>query len=364
MQVEMPFAVDRASGQTLIQQVANGLKEAIVCGSYLSGSVLPTTREMAHALGVGRVVVERALAKLKMEGFICPRPRVGSVVLPLGTKHWNGHVLLVVTDHAGSYYSNVFVDEVKSRLADAGYQCTQIVADSFLPGGVNVGVLESVLKRSVDFVLVLFSSPVVERCISESGIPFVVVGAKPCRRRHCLGRLVLDWNAAVPDFIRECRLHRIETVLQVRTRKVATVDAKHALVSAGIRCSELIVAESEDDLRPYGTQQKSFCLFAQWLKCHQRRLPDLIFFADDAPTVGALWAMADQCVLAPEDVRIVSWANKGNDPLYRRNLTKMTMNPRVHGGMAAKFALSCLLGADKPIGLTIGPVYEDGETFP
>lgn len=364
MQVEMPFEVDRAGGQTLIRQVANGLRESIMRGVYSPGSVLPTTREMAQALRVGRVVVERALAVLKADGLVSPRPRVGSVVLPLGMRRWNGHVLLVVTDHAGSYYSNVFADEVKNCLADAGYLCSQIVADSFLPRGANVSVLESVLRRSVDFVLVLFSSPVVERCISESGIPFAVVGAKPCRRRHCVGRLVLDWNAAVPELVRECLAHRVGTVLQVRTRKVATVDAKHALVSAGIRCSELIVAESEGDLRPYGTQQKSFCLFAQWLKRHQRRLPDLIFFADDAPTVGALWAMADHGILAPENIRIVSWANRGNDPLYRRKLTQMTMDPRAHGCAAARFALTCLLGDIGAEDLTVSPIYEVGETFP
>ena len=359
----IPFAVDRAFETTLTQQVLQGLREAIECGYYPVGSVLPTTRGLAKALGVGRVIAERAISGLKAEGLVDSRPKVGSVVLPAETKRWKGHVLLVVTDHAGSYYSNLFADEVKTRLANAGYMCTQVVADSFLPGGVNLNVLKAVLRRSVDFALVLFSSPMVEKCISECGIDFAVVGAKPCRRRHCVGRIDLRWNAVMPEFAANCRERGIGRVLQVRTRKVATADARPELVRVGIACEEMLVREPKDAVRPYGTAHLAFKKFGSWILRNRERLPDLVLFTDDGPTVGALWAMSEAGLNAPEDVRIVSWANRGNDLVYRRKMTQMTMDPRRHGQVSADFILTYLKEGVALRGLSIGPIYEPGETF-
>ena len=63
--VEMPFAVSRSVDATLISQVEDGIRVAIERGVFKPGTSLPTTREIAKSLGVGRVVVERALSRLK-----------------------------------------------------------------------------------------------------------------------------------------------------------------------------------------------------------------------------------------------------------------------------------------------------------
>ena len=77
----MPFSVSRSIDATLISQVEDGIRLAIERGVFKPGSSLPTTREIAKSLGVGRVVVERALSRLKKRNYVSARPRVGIVVL-------------------------------------------------------------------------------------------------------------------------------------------------------------------------------------------------------------------------------------------------------------------------------------------
>ena len=60
----LPFAVVRSSRATLVEQVAEGLRRAIDSGFYKPGDVLPTTRDLATALGVSRIVTRAAVREL------------------------------------------------------------------------------------------------------------------------------------------------------------------------------------------------------------------------------------------------------------------------------------------------------------
>ena len=86
----LPFKLERGRRGCLAEQIAALLREAIVTGYYKPGDVLPPIRELAHMLEVGRVNVERAIAKLTDEGLINPRPKIGSVVCGTDTPLWKG----------------------------------------------------------------------------------------------------------------------------------------------------------------------------------------------------------------------------------------------------------------------------------
>ena len=86
MESRLPFEIDRSSDASLISQVVNGLRRAIVSGVYAIGTTLPTFREIADGLGVSMNVVRAAIGRLSAEGLIGARRGIGCVVQPNGTK--------------------------------------------------------------------------------------------------------------------------------------------------------------------------------------------------------------------------------------------------------------------------------------
>ena len=154
--MRIPFELDRHSDISLVEQLVAGLKTSILNGVWKPGDVLPSSRELVKLTGVSRIVTSAALAALKCEGFVSSWPRIGSVVLDRNAKIWKGHVQIVLTDHAGSYYPNVFTDELSLRLSATGYLLTKLAIPSVLDGEPDFAPLEAAFVRATNLAVVLF----------------------------------------------------------------------------------------------------------------------------------------------------------------------------------------------------------------
>lgn len=364
----LPFSVSRSVGATLITQVEEGLRVAIERGEYKPGDSLPTTREMAQSLGVGRVVVEQALSRLKKGSYISARPRAGIVVLDSGVKLWRGTVLIVLTSHAGSYYPNVVASEIKARLLAAGFFCLQVSADSFSRNNADLSALKAYLRGHVDLAVEVFNTRVVERCLSEAQVPFVVIGGRACRRRPCCGNVWIDWNMALPEFVEHCKAAGVGRVLQVSMGTCREKpDASAALSGAGIACRRLVVTARTTKPGASGFESAAFSAVRKFLagaRAGRSKMPDLIFFSDDHLAKGGLWALAAARIDVPAEMKIVTWANRGDEPVFASGLTMMVMDPRAHGLRIADCVLGWLEKRRLPQGMAIGPEYERGDSFP
>src|SRR5579859_4382753 len=65
--------LDRAAGQPLRAQLETGLREAIRGGRLRAGERLPSSRELARALGVSRGMVQECYGQLLAEGYLTSR---------------------------------------------------------------------------------------------------------------------------------------------------------------------------------------------------------------------------------------------------------------------------------------------------
>lgn len=76
-----PSLSDRSTVTTpLYSQVAQVLQKRIQNGEYPIGTLLPTELELAEALGVSRQTVRFALQRLRQQGLVSSRKRVGTRV--------------------------------------------------------------------------------------------------------------------------------------------------------------------------------------------------------------------------------------------------------------------------------------------
>ena len=91
---KIPFSIDRGDWRSLVEQLKDGLREAIVSGYYRPGDTLPSYRELAPLLDVSEIVTKAAIKQLAAEGLVSARPRIGTVVRDLGgirqvaLSHW------------------------------------------------------------------------------------------------------------------------------------------------------------------------------------------------------------------------------------------------------------------------------------
>src|SRR5450755_1741162 len=65
--------LDRSAGQPLRAQMETSLREAIRGGRLRAGERLPSSRELARALGVSRGMVQDCYGQLLAEGYLTSR---------------------------------------------------------------------------------------------------------------------------------------------------------------------------------------------------------------------------------------------------------------------------------------------------
>jgi GntR family transcriptional regulator/MocR family aminotransferase len=80
------LTVDRNGRLPLYRQIIKQIKAQVLCGELESGGQLPSSRQLAHDLGVARITVTQAYEQLQLEGYVVSRPGAGMFVaedLPL-----------------------------------------------------------------------------------------------------------------------------------------------------------------------------------------------------------------------------------------------------------------------------------------
>ena len=356
----LPFAVARSSRATLVEQVAEGLRRAIDSGFYKPGDVLPTTRDLAVALGVSRIVTRTAVRQLAEAGLINPKPSVGSVVLGRNGKLWRGNVLFISRAKGWMYYANVFTAALRTRLVKAGWLFTHVAVEPGADGKVDVSELELQITHPVTLAIVLFDNPVAERVLSRSGVPFVTIGDVPsCRLKGCVGHVRYDRSAAAAEIAKAAVEAGVKTALQVGCEDFDDIGA--VLKAAGIRASKLTISVPKAGARPARSAFAARDAFTAWLRKEKR--PDFIYFSDDYICVGALAAFGAAGMRVPEDVRVATWANRGNGPFYATELTRAEMDPQDDADKIATAVLARLEDRSGGFPPTLGPVFRRGATL-
>ena len=340
-----PFAVTRSIRLTLVEQVLDGLRSAITGGYYKPGDALPGTRDLAKSLGVSTIVTEAVIKKLGEEGLIVSRPRIGSVVVDRGEKLWKGHILLVMRGEYGTYYSNVLIGVIREEMIKAGYLVSTVATPFGKNGKPDTAALSAALGQSVDLAILIFDNPTIERCIAESGVRFVLVGDRPSKAKTCVGSITYRRDAAAQEFAPLLKKQGVRTLMEVGAEAFA--DAKAAAESVGIRYSSWVIPAREGNLQPEATELAAMEAFSKRLAKGRSWLPDVLYFSDDYTASGALKSLMSAGIRIPDDVRVITWSNRGNGPVFPFLVDYAQLDPQVDGRKVATEAIRTMLGGGR-----------------
>lgn len=362
MEANLPFKVSRSSRRTLVEQVVDGLRQCIVSGRYRKGDILPTTRELAERLGVSRIVTRAAVRALSEAGLINPRPGVGCVVLGTGGRLWNGRVLFISRTDGRTYYVNVFTATLRALLVKAGWLFTQATVEEGASSRPDVSELEVQLTHPVDLAVVMFDNAAAERVLAKSDTPYILLGEGKFKsnasRVACIG---FDRAKAAPDALRACLARGIRRVVQIGIEPLD--DISEVFRAGGLDVDSAILPMPSCGLMPHPVARAARDYFDAVLADESRTLPDLFYFSDDHVCRGALASLRGHGLRIPDDVSVLTWANRGNEPIFEKDLARLELDPEANAQVFANQILDYLRTGRFGAALTFGTAYAPGETL-
>ena len=356
------FRAESKGGAPLSMQLAAAIQDAIVRRKLRPGDVLPTIHEWAAACGTGVKVPRHALERLAAGGWARPVRGVGFVVVHRGEDAGaNDRILFYVRQTGFSYYCAGLMAVLDARLTAKGYK--PFVVNAWGRSEVPAcGRFEALLKERWALVIVIDGGAEACRLAAASGHPFLLRGsakAPPAVRQapSCVGSIGVRFGGALADLVRECARQGVRKVVQFKYDPGA-YDAARLLAEAGIE-TETVRAGRESS--PAAVAQASIAQMRRIVA--ERRLPDLLFFTDDYLAQGALAALDAAGVRVPEDVRVVTHANRGLGPIWHKPLTRIEIDPLAHGRATADAILRHLRTGERPLDIELGVAWKKGETF-
>jgi len=360
---EVPFVIDRNLKVGLVDQVAEGLRQAISAGRYKTGDVLPPVWKLAEVLGVSVRVPRYAIAKLVSEGYLASRQRIGAVVLGRDEMVWRGRVLFIVYAHnESSYYFNTVLGEFRKRMVAAGYQYSCVTVSARSDGGLDCSSLDLALRQKVDFAVTRIDSEPVVRRLTRGKVPFAVFGERCRAGIGEVGWIRYDLSAAIPEFAQECKASGVKNVEQVQFQ-TSGLDATAELKRCGVGAKVWRIKPSQGYSTLEAVERGSMNAFLARLKRGRSWLPAAFLFTDDFVAFGALTALLSCGVRIPQEVKCVTLASRGFGPVFPVSLTRMEMDPFGDGKRIAEWTLLFLRERKPPASISIGPTFVHGESL-
>ena len=361
------FEVDRASAKRLSDLFGEGLRKAIVSGFYKAGDVLPARDKLAVHYGVSETVVRTALRRMIAENLLVSRPKVGCTVLKPKVRKTFEKVLVAIAEQSGSYALNVCETMIESVLIRAGYCPYSVKLESRRDGNIDRGLFKQALEHKPDFVVIYCSDlhqKTLSRIVERLGCPYLVIGNDVLSRRGEIADISMSYVKPLEDVVRACRQARVCNICQVDFGS----DSPIMNIWNRLRTSEMFIERLSVDMHSVYANLEAIQRASA--EAMQRRLkagplPDLLFFVDDYLTMGALPVLLEKGVRIPEDVKVITFANRGFGPVFTKSFARIEVDMRRRGKAIAEGLVTWFrTGVFPDISEEGGPVYVPGETFP
>ena len=362
-----PFKLDRASRDSLADQLTSGLRDAIHSRFYRVDDVLPPMPKLAKWLGISEITVRTAYRRLADEGLVLARPRRGTLVLPSKSPVWRGHVLCVMCDHDFNFRVALGVEKIREGLTRNGFLFSQVAVIEDVNADIDFSGLDIALSRPTDFVVLFYDRPQVVKRLSKSGVPFAIIGDKGDEPPGCVGRIAVSPKQAIDEFVKHCRRSRISYVEVVSCSRHDVYEAMvaKALKKAGVSVERTVVSvRSYVPYRCENVMHDGYEFAERSLAEKNFRFPSLYFVMDDWLAAGMLCAFQAHHVRIPEDVKFVCYTNRGFGPIYPKPITFFSCDPFKMGDEFARRIYDYIV-LHKPFPNTyVKCEYIVGETFP
>jgi DNA-binding LacI/PurR family transcriptional regulator len=178
------------------------LKESILSGKYQPNMKLPSELKFAKELGVGKVTLRSALAKLEKDGLIIKLPSRGTFVKERPKKQQISSCILIIFSFLDSFESpsNYILPDLQNSAKDRGYK-TETAELSFIESLTPDELKQIIKQNNITGIVVMAanyngSEPLIAQ-LKSTNLPVVIPHAKPHDTRVTgFASIVIDQRAA------------------------------------------------------------------------------------------------------------------------------------------------------------------------
>ena len=361
-EIKLPFTIERGEATPMVAQLTGGIAQAIESGFWKPGEALPTLAEFVEKLGVSQIVVRQAIRRLVKDGFVNPRPGVGTVVNDRNAKIWRGQVLVVDFEMRLNYFYSVISGILRERLLKAGFMpvTVSMIAEE-VDKKYDMSPLKSMLRQPFALAVVLghHAAKAAVKLIAKTGTPIVTIDADGTNLKGLAAHVAITSDEAVAAMIESINADgKISRVVQFRVigNDFAKIDPKKLRQGVKLEDCEFAMPGTPDAAQSVRKGAREY--FERWL-CNQKRLPDLLYFNDDYAAEAALMVLLRRGIKVPEEVRMVTLAHRGNEVAYPWGIGAILNDPFAEGEALAEAALK-VLNREKVVPVTKVPMrYEE-----
>ena len=294
----------------------------------------------------GEYAVRRALRQLRSEGLVTIRRHVGVIVNDKTQGAWKGCIAFIAVRMSGSYFAQILELQFSRQFAAAGYSLIPVFLDPDANRAVNIEALKRPLANGLTFAICHCLERQVTDLLDSAGVPYVVINGFTKDFPHARAVIRDGFRRCYADLIQAMRAAGVQTVLEIDLQRRIDRSFKIQLRNAGIAtnrimCETLPGYQLIGDVKTLGHDTIA-TFFAD--ERHRAHPPDAILFDDDYLAFGGIVAILEAGLRIPEDIKVVSFANRGNEPVLGVSLARIENDPAAYGDAVVDYVLALLAG--------------------
>ena len=337
----------KALKRCLSEKIAEALRQELRFGCHRAGAPLPSVDALRQRFGAGEYAVRHALHRLRDEGLISLKQRMGAVVTEKNVCAWKGRVALVTVDASASYFRQKLAIQLAWRFCEAGWSFEPIFIACGQDGSLDLAPLRRYAANGLDFaILITDQAQVAEECDSLS-VPYIALNGYTRNYPNACAVVRESFRQCFSDLIRALRERKVKTLLEFDIERLMDRSFKNQLFEAGIDVRRVLCKWDNrscwtlSDVKRCGYRAVAD-FFAE--ERHRAHPPDVILFDDDYMASGGIVALLECGLRMPKDVKVVTYANRGNEPVAGVTLARVEADPVSYGDSVAAYVLNLLAG--------------------
>ena len=334
-------------GNSTARKIAEAIRQEMADGRHRPGETLPSVTELRARFGAAAFAVRRALHLLRDEGLVTITKHVGAVVTDKAAFAWKGRVAFIHASTAASYFDQRLAIRLSQRFGTAGWAMDAIFLEAQRDGWLDDEPLRHRMACGFSFAIVQSEFRQIAELLDQAAVPYVVLNGYA--RDFPSARAVIRESTAecYGELIGALKERNVRTIQEFDYNRRMDRNFQSQIRAAGISVRR-VLSEFENEM-PHSLSDVMACghqAVARFLAnpANRAHLPDVILFDDDYIATGGIVAMLEAGLRIPEDVRVVAYANRGNELITAVPLARIENNPDTSAELVADYVLALLAG--------------------
>ena len=328
-------------------KIAEAIRREMADGRYRAGGMLPPVAELCKRFDAAEYSVRHALHQLREEGLVSITKHLGTVATPKAAGIWKGQVLFVHTSTSAAYYAQRLALRLVRRFEASGWLLHPVFLDANHDGQFDTEPLMRHLAGGLSFAIVLGDSRQIAELLDRAAVPYVFLDGSTRDFPNARAVLRTETAECYAELIAVLKARGVRTLHEFDFERRLDRSFKSQLAMAGIDVHRTLSqyenesVHSLGEVRAVGHKAVMDFLAGTASRAH---LPDVILFDDDYLAFGGIDALLEAGLRIPDDVRIVTWSSKGNEPALGVSLARLENDLDASADAVSDYVLTLLAG--------------------